>query len=314
MTQSTLASGHAAPSSAGPGITLAMMAVLGFACQDVLTKQLAADYDIAQFVTVRYWAFALFVLVYGTWRLGLRKVLASRRPILQIVRSLTILVEIGIFALSLKYLGLADAHAVFATFPLIVTALATVVLGERVGWRRWLAVAAGFGGALVIIRPGTGVFDSAVALPLAAATLFALYHLLTRLASRTDRAETSFVYTGVIGAIAVTPFGLAQWQPPDPTGWSLMMLLAGLGIASHLMLIKALEFVEAATLQPFNYMLLVWAILLGYLFFGDLPDLWTSVGAAIVVASGLYVIWREHRLARRRHVAEGARHQPATKR
>ena len=148
-------------------------------------------------------------------------------------------------------------------------------------------------GALIIIRPGAGVMHPAALIALLAAAMFAAYNLMTRLASRSDRFETSLLYLAWVGAIGVTPFGLAVWRAPDPAAWTMMALLAASGIVGHLLFIKALELTPASLLQPLNYSLLVWATLIGFVVFDELPDTWTLAGACVIVASGLYAMFRE---------------------
>lgn len=264
--------------------------MLTFAGQDALTRHLVQDYPVAQLVMLRYGLLALFALWWVQRRCGIGSALRSQRPWLQVARSLLSVTQIGIATWGFRHLGLADMHALVATFPLLVLALSGPILGESVGWRSWLAVAVGFGGTLVILRPGTGVFDSAALIGLGAAFLFALYNLLTRLASRSDRFETSMLYMGLIGCATSTAVGLPQWQAPSSEAWPLLIALAVASVLAQLLLLKALEYAPAPVLQPFNYSLLVFATLSGFVFFGELPDDWTLIGAAIVVASGLYAI------------------------
>jgi drug/metabolite transporter (DMT)-like permease len=284
---------HARPDTTTSGIALCLVSLFMFASQDAVTKFLVADYEAAQFVMIRFWVFAFFATALAIKRLGLRRMFVSKRPFLQIGRSLLLVVEIVLFASGLRYLGLADMHASFTTFPLLATAMAPFILGEHVGWRRWSAVAAGFVGAMIIIRPGMGVFQPAVLIPLLAAFMFALYHVLTRLVSRHDHAVTSLIYVGWVGAMVTTPFGLAAWQPPTPQGWLLMGVLSVTGLFGHMLLILALECAPSSALQPLNYLLLIWAMLMGFVVFGDLPDLITVVGASVIVGSGLYAMFRE---------------------
>jgi drug/metabolite transporter (DMT)-like permease len=154
-------------------------------------------------------------------------------------------------------------------------------------------VAGGCSGAVVIIRPGMGVFQPAVLIPLACALMFALYHVLTRLASREDSSATSLFYLAWLGAIFSTPFGILAWKPPTPEAWGYMALLSVTGMIGHMLLIMALEHAPASVLQPLNYLLLVWATLLGFLLFDNLPDAMTLMGSTVIVASGLYAMFRE---------------------
>ncbi len=264
-----------------------------FSSQDAVTKVLVEDYDPAQFIMIRFWVFAVFATGYAIRKAGWRRSFHSRRPVLQIFRSILMILEIALFSIGLRYMGLADMHAILAAFPLMVTMFAPFVLGEQVGWRRWSAVAVGFFGTLIIIRPGVGVFQPAALIPLLAALMFALYNVLTRLASRQDSSATSLFYVGWVGAISVTPFGIEAWKPPTQEAWVLMGVLAVMGLFAHLLLILALEHASASSLQPLNYFLIVWAILLGFFLFDELPDLLTLVGAGVIVLSGLYTMFRE---------------------
>lgn len=287
------------------GISLALMAVFVFAAQDGITKVLVRDYDPPQIIMVRFWAFAVFAIVFAVMRGGLRPAVRSRALGLQIFRSVLLILQMMIFALGLRYMQLADAHALFATYPLMTTALAVPILGEHVGWRRLSAVGVGFLGALVIIRPGLTLFDPAGLIFLAAALGFAIYNLVTRRVSFHDGFASSIFYLGVCGAIAATLIGIPFWKTPTAGDLGLMMLLSATGILGHMLLIKALEFAPATVLQPFNYTALVWASLIGFTVFGEFPDSWTIAGAALIVGAGGYVVWRERRLGkgRRRETA-----------
>jgi drug/metabolite transporter (DMT)-like permease len=274
------------------------MTVFVFAAQDGITKVLVRDYSPAQVIMVRFWAFAIFAVVYAHMRGGLGRAIRSKTPVLQIFRSVLLILQMMVFALGLRYMGLADAHALFATYPLIATALAVPILGEHVGWRRMAAVGVGFIGALVIIRPGLTVFDPTGFILLAAALGFSTYSLLTRRASFRDGFSTSIFYLGIFGAIAATAIGLPFWKTPTGDDLILLLILSSTGIIGHLFLIKSLEFAPATLLQPFNYTSLVWASLIGFAVFGEIPDGWTIAGAAIIVGAGVYVVWRERRIGR----------------
>jgi len=291
------------------GIAFCLVSLIVLAGQDATTKVLAQDFAVAQFVMVRYIVFAVVAVLY-LWRRGrLAIAFRARRPWLQVARSLLLVIEIGVFAIAVRHLGLAEMHAIVAVFPLLTTALAVPLLGERVGARRWIGVGIGFLGTLIILRPGFGVFGPEALIALASALLYALYTLFTRLASRDDSFDTGMLYLALVGCIAATPFGIAQWRAPGPGDWALMGLISVTGIAAHLLIMKSLEYAPASLLQPFNYTLLIWAALFGLLVFGDWPDGWTVLGAAVVSASGLYVIARERRRADRPDAAAGAPEQ-----
>ena len=279
------------------GIAWVVVSTIFFAFQDAFTKQLTVSLPAWQIVSIRFFFFALFALVYASRTIGIRTAFKSGNPALQIVRGIIIVSEIALFSFTIGYLGLAEMHAIFACFPLMITALSVPFLGENVGWRRWLAVAAGFIGTLIILKPGSGVFDPYALLALVCACGLAVYSILTRKVSRSDRFETSLLYFGVVSflfSLLFTPF---VWQTPDAAEWKILVVLSFSGLVGHFALIKALQLAPAVILQPFNYFVLVWAMVLGYWLFGELLDSVTLVGIAIVVGSGVFIARREYRLA-----------------
>jgi drug/metabolite transporter (DMT)-like permease len=274
---------------------LTMLAMLCFAAMDAISKSLVVDYAVGQMMWIRYILLCLFAWLIVRRR-GLRAALRSRRPGLQIFRSLVAVVEGAMFVLAFRYLPLADTHAVAATSPLIVIALGVFFLGERAGLARWLAVAAGFAGVLLIVRPGFRTFDWALLLPLGGAVLWAGYQLLTRLASRSDPADTSLLWSALVALVATSFVGPLDWTWPTPSAWALMIVVAAMGAVAHYALIKALDYAEAGAIQPYSYTLLVWVTVLGAVVFGEFPDAWTITGAAVIVASSLYT-WHHDRRA-----------------
>lgn len=280
------------------GILVMVFATFVFAVQDAITKTLIADLPVAQIVFVRFTAFAIMALIIASRAVGLKAVFVSAVPVLQLSRCLLMCAEIALFAYSLNFIGIGHMHAILACFPLFVAALSVPLLKEAVGWRRWLAVIVGFVGALVILRPGTAVFEPYALLPLLCALLYALYNLLTRRVSKKDSYATSLVYFGMVGAIASGLFAIGQWQEITDAAALRLTFLCITSIIAHMMLIKALELTEAVVLQPFQYLILLWAIGLGYFFFDEKLDAYTLVGAAIVVSSGIYVAYREYQLQR----------------
>jgi drug/metabolite transporter (DMT)-like permease len=277
------------------GALFTVLATLCYASMDAISKFLVADYAVGQIMWIRCALIFLF-----SWlivrRRGLIGALRTTRPWLQITRSLILIIESAIFVLAFRYLPLADAHAVAAISPLLVIALGVLFLGEKAGPARWLAVAAGFAGVLLIIRPGLRDLDWPVLLPLIGAGLWAAYQILTRLAARHDSADTSLIWAALVPLIATTFVGPIGWQWPTLTVWILMALISVIGAVGNYAMIKALDYAEAGAVQPYNYTLLVWATLLGIVMFGDVPDSWTILGAAIVVASGLYTWHHDRRI------------------
>jgi len=278
------------------GALLTMLAMLGFAGMDAISKWLVADYPIGQMMWIRYAVFCIFAWLVVRRR-GLSKALRSERPALQATRALIALVESMIFVAAFSYLPLADTHAVAATSPLIVIALGVLFLGERAGLARWLAVAAGFVGVLLIVRPGFRSLEWPLLLPLVGAIMWAGYQILTRLASLSDSPGTSLLWSAVIALIATSFVGPVYWQWPSTLAWTLMIVISLMGAIAHYTLIKALDYAEAGAVQPFAYTLLVWVTILGFVLFGDVPDVWTILGAAIVVLSGLYTWHHDRRVS-----------------
>ena len=261
---------------------------------DAMSKFLVRDYPIVQTLWVRYVIFSGFALLIAG-----PSALRSARPWLQAGRGVLALVENGVFVLAFFYLPLADTHAIAATSPLLVVALSVLFLGEKAGLDRWLAVLAGFVGVLLIIRPGIHAFAWPLLIPLAGAFLWAVYQVLTRLTARTDRSETTLLWTALSGLICTSAVVPWFWVPPTPTAWLLLAGVGVLGSLSHAALIKALVHAEAGALQPYAYTLLVWATMLGFLVFGDVPNAWTIGGAGVVVLSGLWT-WHRDRLGKGR--------------
>lgn len=273
------------------GIILMNVAMFLLAGMDGITKTLAPDYSVPQILSIRFLIFCLFALAIARPK-SLAAAFRSRHPYLQIARSLIIVLEVGVFIIAFRYLPLADAHAISGIAPLFVTALAVPFLGEKVGLRRWSAIAIGFLGLLVIVRPGIGVFNPAALVPLAGAALWSVYQILVRKVAE-DSAATSLLYMAVIGAVVMTALAPFFWRPPDTTGWLLLLSLGLVGSLGHYVLIKAFQAAPASTLQPFHYIVLLWATLVGYVVFGDLPDIWTIAGAGIIAGSGIYALYRE---------------------
>ncbi|WP_426112875.1 DMT family transporter [Pseudomonas sp. DSP3-2-2] len=272
------------------GIVLCLLSMLIFASQDGITKVLVKDLPVAQLMMVRYWVFVVFALGYAAYRGGVRASIGSRHPWQQVVRALVGVADVALFAVGLRYLGLAEMHALYAVFPLMTLALAGFMLGEFIGIRRWVAAAIGFSGTLVILRPGAGVFELVALIPLVSAAGFALFNVLTRRISQHDSFATNTLYMAVVGAITATFVGLPGWVAPTGSEWVLLGIVSLTGVVAQLLLIQSLRYATAGTLQPFNYALLVFATLIGFAVFGEIPDTWTVVGAVLVILGGMYSI------------------------
>jgi drug/metabolite transporter (DMT)-like permease len=278
---------------AGIGLMVATTAV--FAVQDTFSRHLAGQYNVLMVVMIRYWFFAAFVTWLALRRTGLRAAAATRQPLLQALRGVLLAGEVVVMVAAFVALGLVESHAVFACSPLLVAALSGPVLGERVGWRRWTAIGLGFLGVLVILQPGSGVFRPAALVPFASAGMWALYSLLTRYVARQDSTATSFFWTGLSGAAFMTAIGIWFWEPMSPRDWGWMACLCLSGVTGHWLLIRCYEVAEASAVQPFAYLHLVFAAALGITVFGEALRPNVALGAAIVVAAGVFTLVRSRR-------------------
>jgi drug/metabolite transporter (DMT)-like permease len=277
----------------GLGIWLMITTTLVFSVQDVFSRALAQEYNVMMVLMIRFWFFGAFAV----WLVarspgGLRQVRGTRHLRLQILRGVILAVEIVMMVTSFVVLGLVASHAAFTAYPLAVAALSGPLLGEKVGWRRWVAIGIGFVGVLVILRPGQAVFSVWALLPLGAALLFAVYSLLTRYVSRDDPTGISFFWTGVTTSLLLTLGGIWFWQPMTTDGWAVMAGLCLLGALGHWLLIRAYEVAEASAIQPFAYFQLVFITLIGVGLLGETVDPEVIVGTLIVVAAGLFTLWR----------------------
>jgi drug/metabolite transporter (DMT)-like permease len=273
------------------GIALMVAAVFTFSLQDALSKHLAAEYNTLMVVMIRYWVFAAFVIMLALRRPGgLRRGVATRHPWLHLARAAFLIAEICVIVTAYTIIGLIETHAVFAVCPLIIAALSGPILGEKVGLGRWLAIAAGLAGVLVILQPGSGVFSPAALLPLGSALMFALYSLLTRKATQAEDAFLSLFWSGILGAGLITLAGLPQWEPMTAPDWGWMALYGGLAVLANWLLIKCYEVAEASAVQPFAYLQIVFVSLVGVLVFGETLRLNVVIGAAIVVGAGLVAL------------------------
>ncbi|MEQ9041831.1 MAG: DMT family transporter [Silicimonas sp.] len=282
------------------GIYLMILTTFVFAAQDGISRHLAQDYNTLMVVMIRYWFFAAFVIAVAVRKAGgLKAAAATRQPVLQIFRGVLLAAEICVAVQGFVWLGLVESHAIFATYPLLVAALAGPILGETAGWRRWLAIFVGFIGMLIILQPGMGVFDPLAIVPFVSAAMFALYGLLTRYAARLDTTATSFFWTGTVGAVVMTGVGLPNWEPMTPPDWAWMAALCMTGATGHWLLIKCYEVAEASAVQPFAYFQLVFASSIGILLFGEEVQANLVLGAAIIVSAGIFTLWRAQVAAKR---------------
>lgn len=278
------------------GILLMVAAVATFAAQDGFSRGLAGEYNTLMVVMIRYWAFAAFVIFLALRRPeGPRAAIRSARLPAHLLRGILLITEVCLIVWGYTLIGLIESHAVFAICPLLIVALSGPVLGEKIGLRRWIAVGAGLVGVLVILRPGSGVFSWPALLPLASAFLFASYSVLTRLTTRSEPTFPAFFWPAIIGAVLMTAIGLPNLEPIQPQHILPLAAYCALCIFSHWLLLKCYEQIEAARVQPFAYLQIVFVTVIGLTVFGEALHLPVALGTAIVVAAGLYALSLERR-------------------
>jgi drug/metabolite transporter (DMT)-like permease len=276
------------------GIVLIVLAILLFSIMDTIAKGLTQRYDTTQVVWARYASQTFWAVLILSPRL--RSVLRTDRLGLQLLRSALLFGATFFFFSALARLQLAEATAIFEVGPLVITILSVLILKERVGPRRWAGVLAGLVGAIVIIRPGTEVFQPAALLPLAAATCFAGYSIATRFLGQDESPFTSLLYTTLIGTVVATIALPFFWTTPSTGDAAVMASFGAIGMVGQLFLILALGYAQASLIAPFGYMALAFNATWGFLFFAEVPDRWTIAGASIIVGAGLYVWYREMRI------------------
>ncbi|WP_103258451.1 DMT family transporter [Tabrizicola aquatica] len=280
------------------GIWLMIAAVATFAAQDGFARHLAGEYGTFMVIMIRYWVFAGFVLLLALRRPeGPRAAVRSGRLPTHVLRSILLIAEICLIVWSYTLVGLINSLSVFMVCPLLIVAFSGPILGEQISWQRWAAVGAGLVGVLVILRPGMGVFSWASLMPLAAALLFALYSVLTRLTTRDEPTFPAFFWPGVIGAVLMTGLGLPELEPMKPADMGLLAIYCGLSILSHWLILKCYEQVEAARVQPYSYLQLVFTTGIGMAVYGEVLELPVAIGSAIVVGAGLYALSLERKPA-----------------
>ncbi len=278
------------------GVAYFLVASVLFIAMDTAAKILTEELNAVMAVWGRYVFHLVFAsLIFATGRFG--RIGWTAQLGLQIVRSLLLVGATLSFFIMLSYMPLAESVALSHVSPIILTVLGALFLRERVGPRRWAAVIVGFIGAMIIIQPGFGTFHWAAPLGLVTATCFAFYAIATRMLSGRDSPATTIFYTALAGAVVMSAAAPFFWIWPSLEAWGLLALLGFLGAVSHLLFIKALDHSSASGLAPYGYSDLIWATLFGIVVFGDFPGPWTIVGAAVVVASGLYIFYRERRTA-----------------
>jgi len=288
------------PSPALAGIGLMLLSTLLFTIMDTIGKSLTASYPVPQVVWARYFfQFALMLLLIP--RMGVTGLLRTRRPGLHLGRGLLLAGATFFFITAISMIPLANAYTISFSAPLMVTVLSVPLLKEQVGWRRWTAVLVGFTGVVIALRPMPGSIQWAMLLPLVTAGCFAFYQVLTRIGSyATDETTVMMLfYTAMVGAGVATLVVPFFWQPLALADLGWMIAVGAIAVTGHLGLIKALTIAPASLGAPFVYSQFIWAITIGYLWFGDVPGIWMLTGCGVIIASGLYVFYREALLGKK---------------
>lgn len=276
------------------GILFMLLGTALFTFNDALGKWMIASVAVGQLLFIRS-AAALVVLLPMIHKAGWRETFVLAQPGRQVLRLLLIVAEVACFYLSVRYLPLADVMSVYQATPLIVTVLAIPLLGEAVGWRRGVAVGLGFIGVLLVLQPEGGVFTAPALIALAGSTAYALMMIVTRQLRATGALSMIVYHTLAVGAagLLTLPWG---WEAIDTKGIAYLMLIGVVATAAHACINQGLRLAPAAVVVPYTYTSLLWAILLGWIFFADLPTPLMLIGAGIIVASGLFVLHRERQI------------------
>jgi drug/metabolite transporter (DMT)-like permease len=273
-------------------------AVALFACLDTTAKYLNTQTGSLEIAWARYTSAFVLTLVVSN-PLTHSGLLRTRSAKLQVVRSVLLVGSTALNFLALRWLQLDEALSILFTFPFIVAIISGPLLGEWIGWRRWSAIGFGFAGVLLITRPGLGGMHPAALITLGATICYGFYAVITRIVSRVDSNQTSLFYSNAIGALVMLPVIPFVWQPPANWVIALMLAMTGvLGSAGHYFLIAGHKLAPASVLSPFIYTQLIWVVILGYLVFDHVPNGWTIAGAAMVIGSGLYLLYRERQVGK----------------
>lgn len=283
------------------GVIIALVGMLLFALNDTMGKWLVATYSVGQVVLLRSVA-ALIVLAPFVWWMGWRPLFQVERPRMQASRAVISTFETMFFYAAVFYLPLADVMTYWLAAPIYIAALSPFLLGEHVGWRRWTAIAVGFLGVVVALQPSPEMFQSPAAAVSIIGTLFFAFLLISGRSLRNTPDTVLVFWQNLMGAVIGGAFALFDWVTPTARDLVLLGLLGVVAMTAHTMINRSLKLTDASVVAPLQYSLLFWAIVFGWLFFGDLPSAAMMLGAALIVASGLYIFFRETQLKKRDRV------------
>ena len=279
----------------GKAIALMLLGVGLFSIMDAIIKWLGPGYPTVQLIFFRS-VCAFLPLAFIVFRGGIGNALRVKDPVSHVLRSLVGLIALSCFFYAFARMPLAEVVAITFAAPVFVTALSVPLLGERVGPRRWTAVLVGFLGVLIMVRPGAAVFETIALVPLGGVVFYALAMILVRKLSRTETSASIVFYFTVTTTVvsgALLPF---SWVMPDGLDWALLASLGLIGGCAQIAFTRAVALADVAVIMPFEYSAMIWAAALGFFIWGELPGFAVWLGAAIVIASGLYILFRESAL------------------
>jgi len=278
------------------GIGLMVLGIFAYSLNDVMGKWLVATYSVPQVMLIRG-IFALAILAPFIRREGWKPFATMQQPGLQLLRGLTVIGDVTCFYWSVAYLPLADVMTYYLAGPIYVTALSPLLLGERVGWRRWTAVIVGFIGVLIALRPSADTLSLPALTAFCGSLSFSLLMITTRKLRGTSETVliTTQVVAPLLAGLIIAPFG---WVPPSPRDFVLLGLLGVVSMSAGFCVNRALKLAPASVVVPYQYTMIVWAVIFGYVFFADIPRPETLIGATIIVGAGLFIFLREQAVAR----------------
>ena len=279
------------------GITLMVITTFMFSSMDGVSRYLAENNNVFTLVTMRYWFIAFVMMVTCLFiKNRISDILNTKQPYIQFSRGVILSLNNCLVVYTFTLLGLVETHAIIACYPLIVAGLSVPFLGERFGWRRWMAIFTGFIGVIIILRPNTNVITEGSIFAIVGAIMFAVYLILTRYVSRSDTAITSFFWTGIGGTVTMSLISLFIWDDILKEDYLWLLIMCVLSAGSHFMMVKTLQVAEASVVQPFSYLQLVFGSIIGVTIFSESIDLMIIVGALVVIGSGLFTTWREYKI------------------
>jgi drug/metabolite transporter (DMT)-like permease len=284
------------------GVIIALAGMLLFALNDVMGKWLVATYSVSQIVLIRSVA-ALIILAPFVWWLGWRPLVRVEKPKMQVARAIISTTETMFFYAAVFYLPLADVMTYWLAAPIYIAALSPFLLGEQVGWRRWTAIVVGFVGVIIALQPSPAMFETPATAISIIGTLFFAFLLISGRSLRNTPDTVLVFWQNVAGVVIGGALAMFDWVAPSLRDLFLLGLLGVVAMSAHSLINRSLKLTDASAIAPLQYTLLFWAIVFGFIIFGDIPSLPMMIGALLIVASGLYIFFRETQLKKKPIVA-----------